>query len=136
MSWREAWRRASRALPAPFLAPRVRLRQALVLGFQPGRHVARDEYRDARADVLFEQPHDEAQPPPGKVGQRLVDAGARDLGVQLSLHRLVHCPSRRHRVMRLALQARAAASSTAGLAWASNSAAGSSRQAETPAPTA
>ena len=62
-----AWRRASRrVLPAPFLAPRVRLRQALVLGFQPGRHVARDEYRDARADVLFEQPHDEAQPPPGK----------------------------------------------------------------------
>ena len=132
-----ASRVARRVLPAPFLAPRVRLRQALVLGFQPGRHVARDEYRDARADVLFEQPHDEAQPPPGKVGQRLVDAGARDLGVQLSLHRLVHRPSRRHRVMRLALQAREQRLEQHGrLGLASNSAAGSSRQAETPAPTA
>ncbi|WP_227739922.1 hypothetical protein [Achromobacter xylosoxidans] len=93
-------------LPASLLAPRMRLGQAPVLRHQPGRHIARREHVDARADVLLQQAHDDAQAPPGEVRQRLVDLGARNLRVQLRLHRLVHRPPGGHGVMRLALQAR------------------------------
>lgn len=115
----------------------MRLGQALVFRHQPRGHIAGREHLDARANVLLQQPHDDAQAPPGEIRQRLVDPGARDLRVQLGLHGLVY--RRRAATESCGSPCRRASkglNSTAGSALASNSAAGSRRQASTPDPTA
>ncbi|KAG0765495.1 hypothetical protein G6F22_018007 [Rhizopus arrhizus] len=59
-----AARFARLVLLAPLHAPRMCGGQSRVFRHQLGRHVPRPEHLHARADILFQQAHDETQAPP------------------------------------------------------------------------